>query len=74
MKRAAVEAQIAKKRLKLSKILGGSSKMLCPGYYRKKKALDCGKSKCGWCRPEKFPVRVLKQSEKVSQLKLKEIE
>ena len=42
------------------------------GFYRKRKAFDCGNSQCRICHSDKFPVRELTKQEMKAKLKFKE--
>lgn len=49
-----------------------SNHFLQPGRYRKKHALDCGKSTCKVCHSDKFPKRSLTTQELKANISFKE--
>jgi hypothetical protein len=47
-------------------------KSLSAGYFRKRDAHDCGRTRCGICHPEKRFGHTLTRQELAAELKLKE--
>ena len=73
MKRRAQEGRLLRKRQQFWwEVCRGQLPLDPPGYFRKRKPLDCGRSRCYVCASHKYPKRRLSRAELQAQLAARE--